>query len=73
MAKQFKKLRSAAGLSQSQLAKAAGVPLGTYQTWEHGKRTPLLDAAAKVAVALGCSLDDLAGIGSPESRKKGDK
>jgi transcriptional regulator with XRE-family HTH domain len=62
MGERFKRLRRAAGLSQSQLAKAAGVPIGSLRQWEYGIRTPLLDAAARVAMALGVSLDDLAGI-----------
>ncbi len=69
MARRLKRLREAAGLSQSQAALAAGVPVATYQSWEHGRRTPLFDAAAKVAVALGVSLDELAGIASPDRRK----
>jgi transcriptional regulator with XRE-family HTH domain len=62
MGTRLQRLRKAAGLSQSQLARAAGVPLGSLQQWEQGRRTPLLDAAARIAVALQCSIDDLAGI-----------
>jgi transcriptional regulator with XRE-family HTH domain len=65
MGKRFKQLRQAAGLSQAALARASGVPLKTYLEWEYGRRTPLLDAAAKVAVALGVSLDQLAGLTQP--------
>jgi transcriptional regulator with XRE-family HTH domain len=68
----LKRLREAAGMTQAALAEAAGVPLRTYQTWEQGVRTPLIDAAAKVAQALDVSLDELAGIGPPP-RKKGRK
>jgi transcriptional regulator with XRE-family HTH domain len=70
MGKRFKRLREAAGMSQSQLARASGVPLRTYQEWEQGNRTPLLDAAAKVAQALGVSLDELAGIAPPAPKDK---
>jgi transcriptional regulator with XRE-family HTH domain len=69
MGKRFKQLREANGLSQSQLARAAGVPVTSLQQWEQGRRTPLLDAAARVAEALDVSLDELAGIGSPPRRK----
>jgi transcriptional regulator with XRE-family HTH domain len=65
MGKRFKQLREAAGLSQAALARASGIPLKTYLEWEHGRRTPLLDAAAKVADALGVSLDLLAGRPTP--------
>jgi transcriptional regulator with XRE-family HTH domain len=74
MSAKLKRMREAAGMTQAALAKAAGVPLRTYQTWEQGVRTPLIDAAAKVAEALDVSLDDLAGIGPPPRRKpKGGK
>jgi transcriptional regulator with XRE-family HTH domain len=69
MGKRFKQLREAAGLSQTALANLCGVPLRSYQQWEQGRRTPLLDAAAKVAEALDVSLDDLAGIGHPPRRR----
>jgi transcriptional regulator with XRE-family HTH domain len=71
MGKRFKRLREAAGMSQSALAKACGIPLRSYQQWEQGRRTPLLDAAARVAVALGCTLDELAGIDTLKSKRGG--
>jgi transcriptional regulator with XRE-family HTH domain len=58
---QLKKLRTAVGLSQQELARAAGVPVGTLKNWEQGRREPLLGAAARVARALRVSLDELAG------------
>ena len=68
MGERLQKLRKAAGLSQAALAKAAGVPLGTLRGWEYGRRTPLLDAAAKLADALGCTLDELAGRAEPKAK-----
>jgi putative transcriptional regulator len=68
MGKRFKQMREAAGLSQTQLAKAADVPVGSLRQWEQGRRTPLLDAAARIAVAMGVTLDELAGI-APAARK----
>jgi transcriptional regulator with XRE-family HTH domain len=74
MANRLKRFREAAGLSQAQLAKASGIPLRTYQDWEYTRRSPLLESAAKVAVVLGVSLDELAGIQTPKQRKaKGGK
>jgi transcriptional regulator with XRE-family HTH domain len=70
MGKRFKQLREAAGLSQSQLARAADVPVGSLRQWEQGRRTPLLDAAGRIAEALGVSLDELAGI-NPRRKPKG--
>lgn len=66
MGKRLQQLRRRAGLSQSQLARAADVPIGSLRNWEHGRRTPLLDAAARIAKAIGVSLDELAGIGQSE-------
>jgi XRE family transcriptional regulator, regulator of sulfur utilization len=67
----LRRLRQARGLSQSELAKAAGVPVGTLRGWEYGRRTPLLDAAARLADALGCTLDELAGRTARARGKKG--
>jgi transcriptional regulator with XRE-family HTH domain len=70
MATRLKRLRQQAGLSQAALAKAAGVPLGTLRGWEYARRTPLLDAAARLADALGCTLDELAGRTAPKRPRK---
>jgi transcriptional regulator with XRE-family HTH domain len=70
MGRRFKTLREAAGLSQSQLAKVAGVPVASLRGWEQGRRTPLFDAAVRVAEALDVSLDDLAGIGAPPRKNR---
>jgi transcriptional regulator with XRE-family HTH domain len=61
MGGRLQRLRLARGLSQSQLARKAGVPAGTLKNWEHGRRTMLFDAAVKLADALDVSLDELAG------------
>jgi transcriptional regulator with XRE-family HTH domain len=55
-------LRQAAGLGQRQLARAAGVPLGTLQCWDQARRIPSFKAAIKLAKALGVSLDRLADL-----------
>jgi transcriptional regulator with XRE-family HTH domain len=61
MGARLKRVREGAGMSQSQLAAAAGVPIGTLRNWEQDRRVPLLDTAARVAKALRVSLDELAG------------
>jgi transcriptional regulator with XRE-family HTH domain len=74
MGNRLKQLRQQKGMSQAELAKAAGVPFGSLRNWEYGRRTPLLDAAARIAQALGVTLDELAGISNPEvppAAKKG--
>jgi transcriptional regulator with XRE-family HTH domain len=70
MGERLQRLRRAQGLSQSELAEAAGVPVGTLRGWEYGRRTPLLDAAARLADALGCTLDELAGRGAAGGKRK---
>jgi transcriptional regulator with XRE-family HTH domain len=54
--------RKKAEMSQSELAKKARVPVATLQSWERGKREPLFGSMVRIAVALGISLDVLAGI-----------
>jgi transcriptional regulator with XRE-family HTH domain len=65
MGQKLQKARQAAGMSQSQLAAVADVPIGTLRNWEQDRRTPLLDTAARVAKALGVSVDALAGVSVP--------
>jgi transcriptional regulator with XRE-family HTH domain len=57
-------------MSQSQLAAAAGVPFRSLQNWEQGHRPVSLNAASKIADALGVSLDELVGR-EPPAKKKG--
>jgi transcriptional regulator with XRE-family HTH domain len=71
MGDRIKELRLAAGLSQTRLARKAGVPLSTYLSWEWGQRTMLLDSAVKLADALDCSLDAIAGRKWPKGKKGG--
>jgi transcriptional regulator with XRE-family HTH domain len=73
LGKRLQRCRLAAGLSQGQLARAAGVPVATLQSWEHGTRRMLFDAACRIAVALDIDMNDLAGIGPAPRRKKGGK
>lgn len=73
MGMRLQALRRKAGLSQSQLARAADVPISSLRNWEYGRRTPLLDAATRIAQALSVSLDELAGVSQAEAppAKKG--
>jgi transcriptional regulator with XRE-family HTH domain len=59
MGQRLQRLRQEAGMSQSQLSKMTGIPIGTLRNWEQGRRMPLLDTAGRVARAIGVSLDDL--------------
>jgi transcriptional regulator with XRE-family HTH domain len=58
--------RSALGLSQAELAKAAGVSLRQLARYEAGEQQPVLSAAVALADALGISIAQLAGEVSHE-------
>jgi transcriptional regulator with XRE-family HTH domain len=66
MAARLQALRKKANLSQSQLARLAGVPVSTLQDWEHGRRYMRLESAMKLADALELTLDELAGRKPPK-------
>lgn len=58
----LQKLRQAAGLSQSQLAKAAGVNVRVYQNYEQGVRDiskAQLSTLLRICKALSCRLTDI--------------
>ena len=71
----MKGLREGRGLTQVQLAERSGVPLGSLRNYEQGLRQPLLKQAARLAKALGCSIDDFAPDVElpPAAKKKGAK
>ena len=61
-------LRQAAGLSQSQLAKEAGVNVRVYQNYEHGIRDiskAQLSTILRICLALKCKIDDI--VTDPET------
>jgi transcriptional regulator with XRE-family HTH domain len=53
-------LRKKARLSQSDLAKKAGLSVRSLQSWEIDRRAPGFDALTALCRALGVSLDELA-------------
>jgi len=72
----IQKTRSAAGLTQEQLAAAVGVSRQTVAKWESGETSPDLEHAAALADALGCTVDALVnfdsegtGLGAPPKGK----
>jgi transcriptional regulator with XRE-family HTH domain len=76
----LRRLRETAGHTQESLARAARVPLGSLRNWEQDVRLlPRLDLACRLAVALGCTLGQLAGSeplpagggGRPKQGRKG--
>lgn len=55
----IKQLRKAKGLTQQELAQKAGVSYLSIHRYESGERIPSVDIAARIAQALGCTVDDL--------------
>jgi transcriptional regulator with XRE-family HTH domain len=53
------RMRERAGLSQSELAKKAGVPVRSIQNWEQGHRRPRAPALLDLARALGVAVESL--------------
>jgi transcriptional regulator with XRE-family HTH domain len=51
--------RLAAGMTQGQLAEAVGCMQKDISRWERGVYSPRVDVLAKMAEALGCSIDEL--------------
>jgi transcriptional regulator with XRE-family HTH domain len=67
----LQELRLGKGLSQSQLAKLAGVPFRSLQNYEQGHRPMPLETANRLVQALGLTLNDLVPTAVP--KKKGGK
>jgi transcriptional regulator with XRE-family HTH domain len=62
LAKNVKSARIAAGYSQDQMARAAGIPYSTYLKIEHGTTpNPSIQTVLNIAEALGVSIDSLVG------------
>ena len=55
-------VRTQKGLTQKQLAEAARIAPGSLSAYEQGQKAPPVDAAARIAKALGVSLDWLFGF-----------
>jgi transcriptional regulator with XRE-family HTH domain len=54
-------LRTAAGLTQIQLAEQLGVPHSNIAFWEWSDKPPRSDLLPRLARLLGCSVDDILG------------
>lgn len=61
----FKECRIAAGLSQSEAAKLAGISQQAISTYELGQREPLANAIISMARVYGVSIDYLLGVEEP--------
>jgi transcriptional regulator with XRE-family HTH domain len=67
----IRRLRQEAGLSQAGLASAAGIHLRQIHRYESGDQQPALGVAHRLAVALGVTLDELAGVPSDRVKLEG--
>jgi transcriptional regulator with XRE-family HTH domain len=70
MGQRLKRLRDAALMTQEELAERSGTPVSSLRKYEQNKVLPRIDHAARLAVALGCTLDELAGIDEPPAAKR---
>ncbi|HVK88458.1 MAG TPA: XRE family transcriptional regulator [Kofleriaceae bacterium] len=68
LAENIKALRETRGLSQQQIAKAAGIPRATWTHLESGAANPTLAVLVKVANALQIRLDELLAARRPPAR-----
>lgn len=55
----IRQAREDAGRTQAELALAAGIPLRTLGAYERGSIVPPINRAARIADALGLSLNEL--------------
>jgi transcriptional regulator with XRE-family HTH domain len=66
----LQRLRRNAGMSQTDLAQLSGTSIDTIRNWEQGRATPKIDAAGRLAKALGVTLDQLAASDDTDSGTK---
>jgi transcriptional regulator with XRE-family HTH domain len=64
--KNLRRLREAEGWSMQELADRAGIAKMQVARFEWDSKDPSLESAVKLARALGCSLDELAGLRRPD-------
>jgi transcriptional regulator with XRE-family HTH domain len=66
LGERLQRLRAGLGLTQQQVADAAGVPLTTLRGWEVDRREPGFRAACRLAGALGVTVETLADTATVE-------
>jgi DNA-binding XRE family transcriptional regulator len=59
-ADRLKELRTQAGLTQTALAEASGLPVGSIRNYEQGQREPYWAVVSQLAAALGVSCEAFA-------------
>lgn len=68
--KMLRELRRKAGLSQSELAQRAKLPLRSIQNWEIEHRVPKASALLALADALGADVGELLRATAPKKKRK---
>ena len=71
----LQRIRKLRKMSQSEVAKALGVKVRTYGSWERGEAMLNLEQAFNCAVVLDCTIDEIAGLDrarlrSPDPRRR---
>ena len=61
-ATRLREARELRGMTQTEVAQRAGLPAGSVNHFEHGRRVPSMANLVKVAVAVGVSADWLLSI-----------
>src|SRR3954447_19435243 len=67
----IRRFRQEAGMSQAGLAAAVGINTRQINRYEGGEQQPALGVAQRLAVALGVTLDELAGVPSDRVKLEG--
>jgi transcriptional regulator with XRE-family HTH domain len=68
--KTLQNLRRAAGLTQTELAMRSNTSIDTLRNWEQDQALPKIDAATRLARALGVSLNKLAVEDKPTASRR---
>jgi transcriptional regulator with XRE-family HTH domain len=70
LGQRLQRLRAGLGLSQRQLAEAAGVPARSLQNWEVDYREPGWRALVRLAARLGVTVESLADTAPVDQGKR---
>lgn len=73
ISRRLQALRESAGMSQSGLSSASGVPIGTIRNIEQGNRQPTFPVLRKLSIGLGVSLGAWDGLDDDPVKKRGRK
>jgi len=57
--KNYERIRSAAGMTDSQVSEATGIPRMNFSDWKHDRTTPKVANMKKIADTLGVTVDEL--------------